>query len=47
MGKIVSKIQVFVIIPDEPPLKYLAEWVTSYKEATPEMAKALEKAIPN
>jgi hypothetical protein len=47
MSKVVSKIQIAVIIPDAPPLKYMADWVKFMKDSTPEMAKALEKAIPN
>lgn len=47
MGKVISKIEIAVIIPDEPPLEYLVEWVKSMKESAPEMAQALRKAIPN
>jgi len=45
--KLISKVQIYVIIPDAPPLKYLADWLKSIKDSTPDWYKALEKAIPN
>jgi hypothetical protein len=47
MDKLISKVQIYVIIPDAPPLKYMVNWVKSYTESAPEMAKALKEAIPN
>jgi len=47
MEKILSKIQIAVIIPDAPPLQYMADWIKFYTKSAPEMAKALEESIPN
>ena len=47
MEGVISQIQISVIIPEEPPLDYLADWVASMKKAAPKIKKGLRKTIAN